>query len=192
MNGQSEKMKSMRKRPPKHRLHYNCVNDVAAYREDLRRQYKRINPAKEDGDERWEPMLRSLDPFVVYLKEAMRDSETGSQRALTPQHKQQEERLRCPTLSLVALPNEGDILTSTQVLGMGRGMDDKNKIAELASRGFKIHPGKSGHTGRGLWLCAGEPVAGTNLRRHKKPALQKQSAGWMNKLHLSLIPSSSR
>ena len=83
-------------------------------------------------------MLRSLDPFVVYLKEAMRDSETGSQRALTPQHKQQEERLRCPTLSLVALPNEGDILTSTQVLGMGRGMDDKNKIAELASRGFKI------------------------------------------------------
>ena len=41
----------MGERPPKHRLHYNCVNDVAAYQEGLRRKYKRINPAKEDGDE---------------------------------------------------------------------------------------------------------------------------------------------
>ena len=36
-------------------------------------------------------------------------------------------------------PDEGDVLTSTQVLGMGQGMEDKNEIAEMVSQGFKIH-----------------------------------------------------
>ena len=36
-------------------------------------------------------------------------------------------------------PDEGDVLTSTQVLGMGQGMEDKNELAEMVSQGFKIH-----------------------------------------------------
>ena len=43
------------------------------------------------------------------------------------------------TLPWSPQPDEGDILTSTQVLGMGKGMEDKNEIAELTSRGYKIH-----------------------------------------------------
>ncbi len=51
MIGQSEKVKSLRERLPKHRLHYNSINDLAAYRENLRREYKRLNPGSEDRDE---------------------------------------------------------------------------------------------------------------------------------------------
>ena len=36
-------------------------------------------------------------------------------------------------------PDEGDVLTATQVLGMGQGMEHKNEIAEMVSQGFKIH-----------------------------------------------------
>ena len=49
--GQSEKVKSLREKLPKHRLHYNSINDLAAYRENLRQEYKRLNPADEDSDE---------------------------------------------------------------------------------------------------------------------------------------------
>ena len=46
MIGQSENVKSLRERLPKHRLHYNSMNDLAAYRENLRLEYKRLNPAR--------------------------------------------------------------------------------------------------------------------------------------------------
>ena len=36
-------------------------------------------------------------------------------------------------------PDGGDVLTSTQVLGMGHGMEDKTQIAEMVSKGFKIY-----------------------------------------------------
>ena len=51
MIGQSEKVKRLRERLPKHRLHYNSINDLAAYREDLRQEYKRLHPGSESGDE---------------------------------------------------------------------------------------------------------------------------------------------
>ena len=51
MIGQSEKMKRLRERLPKHRLHYNSITDLAAYREDMRQDYKRLNSACVDADE---------------------------------------------------------------------------------------------------------------------------------------------
>ena len=51
MIGGSEKVKSLRERLPKHRLHYNSITDLAAYREDLRQEYKRSHPGSESGDE---------------------------------------------------------------------------------------------------------------------------------------------
>ena len=44
-------MKELRERLPKHRLHYNSIADLAAYREDLRQEYKRLHPGSESGDE---------------------------------------------------------------------------------------------------------------------------------------------
>ena len=51
MIGQSEKVDLLRKKLPKHRLHYNSINDLAAYREELRGEYKRLNPASGEADD---------------------------------------------------------------------------------------------------------------------------------------------
>ena len=51
MIGQSEKVKSLRERLLKHRLQYNSMTDLAAYREDMRQDYKRLNSACVDADE---------------------------------------------------------------------------------------------------------------------------------------------
>ena len=51
MIGQSEKVKGLRQRLPKHRLHYNSITDLVAYRDDLRQEYKRLNSACVDADE---------------------------------------------------------------------------------------------------------------------------------------------
>ena len=51
MIGQPEKVKLLRDRLPKHRLHYNSITDLAAYRDDLRQEYRRLHPGSESGDE---------------------------------------------------------------------------------------------------------------------------------------------
>ena len=37
------------------------------------------------------------------------------------------------------LPDEGDFVTSTQILGMGKGLGQNNEIAELIGDGFNVY-----------------------------------------------------
>ena len=48
MIGGSEKVKSLRERLPKHRLHYNSITDLAAYRDDLRQGIQAAAPRQRE------------------------------------------------------------------------------------------------------------------------------------------------
>ena len=43
------------------------------------------------------------------------------------------------TYSWASLPEEGKIITSIQILGMGKGLERKNEIAELVGDGFNVY-----------------------------------------------------
>ena len=38
-----------------------------------------------------------------------------------------------------SLPEEGKIITSTQILGVGKGLGQNNEIAELVGDGFNVY-----------------------------------------------------
>ena len=37
------------------------------------------------------------------------------------------------------LPDEGDFVTTTQILGMGKGLEQNNEIAEMVGDGFNVY-----------------------------------------------------